>query len=81
MPKRKLLSEKLDSTEEAGSLLLAAICGVSVGFLFASATYVIVHGVADGGFAIAGGVVAFPVGFVAGLVVYKFRWFLRNMFD
>lgn len=81
MAKRKPLSENLHSVEEAGSLLLSIICGISVGSLFAAAAFVIVHAVADRGLAVAGAVAAFPVGFVAGWVAYKFRWFLRSMFD
>lgn len=81
MPKRKRGSDKLDSIEEAGSLLLAVVCGVSVGSVFASAAYVLAQVAAGRGVGVAGAVIAFPVGFIAGLVAYKFRWLLRSMFD
>ena len=81
MARRRSSLDKLDDAADAGHLLLTGAWGVVVGCVVASAAYWIVQSVVGLSLALVAAVIAFPAGFVVGMLAYKFRWLLRSMFD
>ena len=82
MPKRRSRSDQLDDIEDVSSLLLTCLSGIVGGCACSSVAYVLTNAfIGSGGLAVAAAICSFPLGFVLGVLGFKFRWFLRGIFD